>query len=145
VSGTVPFLETNVARVVNYYQRKAGGTSFAYYLGGSSANGTAFNPIFRIDDFPIDPAFGGLKGTTLQTNLAGANVVQENVTGYGARTATRVTWTNGNILNPPVEYDAALTAANVQHDTMPWYVRGGVGPGYDSLFNTLKEIDDAWT
>lgn len=43
----------------------------------------------------------------------------------------------------PDDFDANLTAGGIQHDTICWFVKGGIGTQFGNNFNALKEINDA--
>ena len=140
-------LETNIKSFSNYYQRRGGVADFNVFTAGSSGNGTAFNIADYAGSVHAGNWFSGLlKGTELDAHkLAPASVLQENIQKQLLRFASNVEWQSKPIaLNNlgPVSptFDAELSAQVVQHDMMPWYVRGGVGPAYDPKFNVLQEI-----
>lgn len=141
-------VEPNVGRLVNFYQRKGGGTTFGLWPAAGDGSSDAFNPITKVGEFPylMNPGFSALlKGTTLRENLTDTNVVQANVTGFGARYASNVRFFDNDPLEETGPFNANLTAGTTQHDTMPFYVRGSTDAAFDGMFNVLKEIDDAWS
>ena len=141
-------LETNIKSFSNYYQQRGGVADFNIFKAGSSGNGANFN----INDYvrsvgPIGSWFSALiKGTELDAHKLPAGVVkQKNIQDETLRFASNVEWQEmpialtGISLATPL-YDAELAAQVVQHDMMPWYVRGGVGPAFNPNFNVLQEV-----
>jgi len=129
---------------VNYYQRRGGNSSFELYLHGSSSNGTNFSPFF---DEGIQCHFGAglsflLKGFELPNVLPTANVTQVNINTLGGRYASNVEWSDDPLDPAATLHDAALTASNVEHLGMPWYVRGGTDPSFPADYNVMKMLAD---
>ena len=143
-------IETNVQRFVNFYQRRGGETTFDLWLGGSTGNGTNFSPFTKVGSenrLAVLDFDGPLKGRPIKYNVPAANVVQINVSNEGQRYASNVEYfieplepdpcTSGNY------FDADLKASAVEHNSIVWYVRGGLDPSFDGELNVLREIDDA--
>jgi hypothetical protein len=144
-------VETNVKRMVNWYQRRGGGTRFGLYLPQTSENGALFgNPIYELiayqQDEVINPPFGGLKADPIPNNLDASQVEQINLSTLGNRFATNVEYFRDPLdgTDPRREdnwFDANLTASQVQHDTVPFFIRGGLDPfTYPDALNWLKEV-----
>lgn len=139
-------IEQNVTRMANFYQRRGGNTTFDLFFPGSSSNGSNFNSIFFIDHEPINAPVAGLKGDTMPHHLAAGNVNEVNISSLGQRYATNVEYFRDPL--DPDRYgtnnwfDANLKASAVQHDTMPFYVRGGNGGNFGNDVNWSKEIDN---
>jgi pimeloyl-ACP methyl ester carboxylesterase len=141
-------VQTNAARLVNWYQRRGLSTAFDLYLPGSSNNGQNFNTLFRVDQEVIPVPFEGLKGDTMPHRLAASNVVQVNVTDLFLRYATNVEFFKNPLLNYPNNqtqgnwFDGDLVAGTTQHDSMPFYVRGGIGAQFANDLNWTLEIEN---
>jgi len=119
--GPVP---STVSQYKNYFQTKGGGTTFNLYLAGSSQGGAAFNNNLKVGTDTYDPPFGGLTGTANIPSNAGTTTGVV-VTLLGQQYAKNVDYQT-NFLAGATHYDADLKANNVQHDTIPWFVRGDV-------------------
>lgn len=77
-----------------------------------------------------------------------AREVDVSISTLGARYATNVEYFLDPLVSPDPRvsgnwFDADLKANGVQHDTVPFYVRGGIGGSFSSTLNWMKEVYDA--
>jgi hypothetical protein len=138
-------VKNNVGRFVNYYQTRGGSTNFALYLPQSSGNGDFFPPIYYEGQEEINVPFGGLKGSAIGSDAAAT--VEVNITNLVGRDATNVEYFKHpldlDLYNLNNWFDADLFGNNVQHDTMPYFVRGGTASNFRADVNWTLEVANA--
>lgn len=141
----------NVENYDNYYQRRGGGVSFDYYVRFLTQNGSSI-PFGKVGTYDVDDMtmFGAfrLRGNEIPANrVPAANRRQINISDRGVIPATNVQfWLDP--VDGVQDYDGILEGQFVQHDMMPYYVRGGVGVTSpydgDNAPNVLQDIADAF-
>jgi pimeloyl-ACP methyl ester carboxylesterase len=147
-------ISSNVQSFVNYYQSRGGSSSFDLYSGGSSNNGQQFLPFLRVTQNPIDvstPISALINGVALKHNLPQNRVKQINLSNGADVTATRVSsnvtfWGDAEVEETDpneILYDSDLKAGGVEHLSLPWYVRGGLGANMDDRINVRKDVANA--
>ncbi|MGH7213831.1 MAG: fibronectin type III domain-containing protein [Tepidisphaeraceae bacterium] len=141
----------NVGQFVNYYQTKGFDAHFFLYLRNSSNNGANFNQLFKIpgeqgEETLTSPASRVINGVPLKHNLPANKVKQLKLNDPddvpGGRFASDVQYWRDEFGGPiaPDDYDADLKAETVEHLSLPWYVRGHAGAGFDPLVNLFNDI-----
>lgn len=134
----------NVQSLKNWYQDRGGSTTVPLYLPDTTANGTNPLPFTFVGNQAINPPLAGIKGEKLAHNVPLPRVEQVNVNSFGARTPTNVEYFIDPLRSIPEVsgnwYDGLLRADRVQHDVVPFYVRGKNDAEFDPQLNWMREV-----